>query len=166
MSTYKIVDSTLSILYCAKCANEDLEIIEPGRLLCRDCGMDVKLDPNLIRVGQLKGTKYKMRDSKRYSFREITDEARQDAFKEKYVPSPDPGKGRIGWRSEEEPQAAKKAAQQMQEALEDVEIRIAGADENPGKGWRNQDVMDMITDLAADEEDDHDARSNGIVCDV
>ena len=161
MSTYKIIDSTLSILYCAKCANEDLEVIGPGRLVCRDCGMDVKLDPNLIRVGQLKGTKYKMRDSKRYSFREITDEARQDAFKEKYVPSPDPGKGRIGWRDEEEPQAARKA----KEALDEVEIRIAGVDENPGKGWRNQDVVDMITDLV-DEEDGHDAGSNGIVCDV
>lgn len=164
MSTYKIVDSTLSVLYCAKCANEDLEMIEPGRLLCRDCGMDVKLDPNLIRVGQLKGTKYKMRDSKRYSFREITDEARQDAFKEKYVPSPDPGKGRIGWRAEEEPRAAKKAAQQAQEALENVEIRIAGADEQPSQGWRNQDVVDLITDLAADEEDEPDAGSNGAVC--
>jgi hypothetical protein len=42
-----------------------------------------------------------MRDSRRYSFREITDEARQDAFKEVYVPSPEPGKGRVGWRSEE-----------------------------------------------------------------
>jgi hypothetical protein len=166
MSTYKIIDSTLSILYCAKCANEDLEVIEPGRLVCRDCGMDVKFDPNLIRIGQLKGTKYKMRDKKSYTFRQITDEARQDAFKDKYVPSPDPGKGRVGWRSEEEPQAAEKAARHAQEAMEDVEIRIAGVDENPGKGWRNQDVMDIITDLAVDEEDDHDAGSNGIVCDV
>ncbi|MCL4267317.1 MAG: hypothetical protein KJ069_29340 [Anaerolineae bacterium] len=166
MSTYKIIDSTLSILYCAKCANEDLEVIEPGRLLCRDCGMDVKFDPNLIRVGQLKGTKYKMRDSKRYSFREMTDEARQDAFKDKYVPSPDPGKGRIGWRGEEEPQAAQQAAQHAQEVHDEVEIRIAGVDEHPGKGWRNQDVVDIITDMAADEEDGHDAGSNGVVCDV
>lgn len=162
MSTYKIIDSTLSILYCARCANEDLEVIEPGRLVCRDCGMDVKLDPNLIRVGQLKGTKYKMRDKKSYTFRQITDEARQDAFKDKYVPSPDPGKGRIGWRDEEEPQAAQKA----KEALDEVEIRIAGVDENPGKGWRNQDVVDLITDSAADEEEEHDAGSNGVVCDV
>jgi len=166
MSTYKIVDSTLSILYCARCANEDLEVIEPGRLVCRDCGMDVKFDPNLIRVGQLKGTKYKMRDKKSYTFRQITDEARQDAFKDKYVPSPDPGQGRIGWREEEEPQAARQAAQHAQEALEDVEIKIAGVDEHPGKGWRNQDVVDLITDIATDEEDDHDAGSNGVVCNV
>ncbi len=162
MSTYKIIDSTLSVLYCAKCANEDLEVIEPGRLLCRDCGMDVKLDTNLIRVGQLKGTKYKMRDKRKYTFREIIDEARQDAFKEKYVPSPDPGKGRTGWRDQEEP----KAARQAQEAQDDMEIRIAGMDETPGKGWRNQDVVDLITDLTADEEDDHDPGSNGIVCNV
>ena len=161
MSTYKIVDSTLSILYCAKCANEDLEIIEAGRLLCRDCGMDFKFDPNLIRVGQLQGTKYKMRDKKSYTFRQITDEARQDAFKDKYVPSPDPGKGRIGWRDEEEPEAAKTA----QEALEDVEIRMAGVDEPSGNGWRNQEVVDLITDIAA-EEDEDDAGRNGGVCDV
>jgi hypothetical protein len=122
--------------------------------------MDVKLDTSLIRVGQLKGTKYKMRDKTRYTFRDIIDETRQDAFKEKYVPSPDPGKGRIGWRDEEEP----KAARQARETRDEVEIRIAGVDEHPGKGWRNQEVVDIITDIAADEEDIHDAGSNGLVC--
>ena len=164
MSTYKIIDSALSVLFCAKCANEDLEVIEPGRLVCRDCGMEVKLDTGLIRVGQLKGTKYKMRDKTRYSFREIIDQTRQDAFKERYVPSPDPGKGRIGWRDEEEPNAAGQAARQAQEALDKVEIRIAGVDEHPSKGWRNQEVVDLITDIAADEEDSDDTGSNGLVC--
>ena len=160
MSTYKVIDSTLSILFCARCANEDLEVIEPGRLVCRDCGMDVKLDTNLIRFGQLRGTKYKMRDKRKYTFREIIDEARQDAFKEKFVPSPDPGKGRIGWRDEEEPEAARRA----REGRDGAEIRIAGVDEHPGKGWRNQAVVDMITESAADEEDTDDAGSDQLVC--
>jgi len=159
MSTYKIIDSTISFLYCARCANEDLEVIGLGRLVCRDCGMDVKLDPKLIRVGQLKGTKYKMRDKRTYSFREIIDEGRKDAFKDKFVPSPDPGKGRIGWRDEDEPDASRKA----HEALNEVEIRIAGVDEHPGKGWRNQDVVDLITKIGADEEDTHDAGTSGSV---
>lgn len=163
MSTYKIIDSTVSVLFCARCANEDLEVIEPGRLVCRDCGMDVKLDTSLIRFGQLKGTKYKMRDKRKYSFREIIDESRQDAFKEKYVPSPDPGKGRIGWRDVDEPKAADQA-KEAQQSLEEVEIRIAGVDEPPGKGWRNQDVVDMITEISAEEEDSDDAGSNGLVC--
>lgn len=163
MSTYKIIDSTLSVLFCAKCANEDLEVIEPGRLVCRDCGMDVKLDTSLVRFGQLKGTKYKMRDKTRYSFREIIDETRKDAFKENYVPSPDPGKGRIGWRDEEEPKAARQA-KEVRQSLEEVEIRITGVDEPPAKGWRNQDVVDMITDISAEEEDSNDAGSNGLVC--
>ena len=160
MSSYKVIDSTVSLLYCARCANEDLEVIAPGRLVCRDCGMDVQLDTNLIRVGQLKGTKYKMRSTRKYTFREITDEGRQDAFKEKYVPSPDPGKGRTGWRHEEEPEAEAAA----QENAQNIEIRIAGLDDHPGKGWRNQEVVDIITTLADNEEEKHDTGANGTAC--
>lgn len=162
MSSYKIIDSTVTVLFCARCANEDLEVIEPDRLVCRDCGMDVRLDSSLIRFGQLRGTKYKMRDKRQYTFREIIDEARQDAFKEKYVASPEPGKGRIGWRDEDEPKAARQAKDEREEA----EIRIAGADERPDRGWRNQEVVDIITEIAADEEDTYDAGSNGFVCDT
>ena len=160
MSTYKIIDSTVSVLFCARCANEDLEVIAPDRLLCRDCGMDVKLDTRLIRFGQLKGTKYKMRDKQKYTFRDIIDEARQDAFKETYVPSPDPGKGRIGWRDEEEPEAAE-AARDAQDA---ADIRIAGVDEPPGRGWRNQALEDLITGTELAEEDNDDPGSNGLIC--
>ncbi|MDT8305734.1 MAG: hypothetical protein RRC07_07335 [Anaerolineae bacterium] len=160
MSTYKIIDSTVSLLFCARCANEDLEVIAPNRLLCRDCGMDVTLDTRLIRFGQLKGTKYKMRDKRKYTFRDIIDEARQDGFKETYVPSPDPGKGRIGWRDEDEPEAAEEA----REAQEASDIRIAGVDEPPRNGWRNQEVVDLISEMASDEEDSDDPGSNGLFC--
>jgi hypothetical protein len=51
MSSYKVVDSAISILYCGRCANEHLEIISPGRLACADCGMVTTFDPKLIRVG-------------------------------------------------------------------------------------------------------------------
>jgi hypothetical protein len=42
---------------------------------------------------------------------------------------------------------------------------MAGMDEPSGKGWRNQEVVDLITDIAA-EEDEDDAGSNGVVCDI
>lgn len=138
MSTYKIIDSTISVLYCAKCANEDLEVVSPGRLVCPDCGAVSSFDPNLIRVGQLKGTKYKMRDTRRYTFREIIDEARQDAFREVYVPSPEPGRGRVGWRSEEEAQ-----------------VRMAGVDDDPGKGWRSDRVVEILASETDDGEENH-----------
>jgi len=159
MSSYKIIDSTISVLFCARCANEDLEVIAPGRLVCRDCGMDVQLDPNLVRIGHLKGTKYKMRAKTKYSFRDIIDETRRDAFSDKYVPSPDPGQGRIGWREQDEPGAAQKA----KDAMDEVEIRIAGVDDM-GKGWRNKDAVDMIADIAADEEEGHDPGNDGSAC--
>lgn len=150
MSTYKIVDSAISVLYCARCANEDLEIVSPGRLVCRDCGMNTTFDTGLIRVGQLKGTKYKMRDKRRYSFREIIDEAREDAFREVFVPSPEPGRGRTGWRSEEQEAQA-----------EEVEIRMAGIDNDPGQGWRNEPLMDVLIDEASEQEEAHDPENNG-----
>ena len=150
MSTYKVIDSTISILYCAKCANEFLEIMPPNRIICTDCGMVTTFDPSLIRVGQLQGTKYKMRDKRRYSFREIADEARQDAFKEVYVPSPEPGRGRIGWRSEEE-------AEEEKEQI----VRIAGVDDAPSKGWRSEEVLDILASEDNELEDDHDSRTNG-----
>jgi hypothetical protein len=150
MSTYKIIDSTISILYCAKCANEHLEVISPGRLVCPDCGSVSTFDTSSIRVGQLKGTKYKMRDTRRYSFREIIDEGREDAFREVYVPSPEPGRSRVGWRSEE-----------MKEKAEEGEIRMAGVDNQPGQGWRNETVVDMVTSEAVDQEEDHDTGDNG-----
>ena len=150
MSSYKVIDSTISILYCAKCANEFLEIVPPNRLVCRDCGMVTTFDPSLIRVGQLQGTKYKMRDKRRYSFREIADEARQDAFKEVYVPSPEPGRRRTGWRSEEpaddEPEPA---------------IRMAGVDDAPDKGWRSEQALDILAADDSEGEDDHASRLNG-----
>jgi hypothetical protein len=102
MSSYKIVDSTISILYCARCANEHLEAVSPGRLICPDCGQISTYDPDTLRVGRLTGTKYKMRSKRRYAFREIIDEAREDAFGEVFVPSPEPGRGKIGWRHEDE----------------------------------------------------------------
>ena len=161
MSHYKIIDSTVSLLYCARCANEDLEVVAPGRLVCRDCGMDVKLDTNLVRVGQLKGTKYKMRSKRQYTFRDIVEEGRQDAFKEKYVPSPDPGKGRVGWRHEEDPEAEAAAKDQ----LEQVKVQIAGEDDRQ-QGWRNETLMDLITaetDTEIDDDPGFDAQ-NGNAC--
>lgn len=149
MSHYKIIDSTVSLLFCARCANEDLEVMAPGRLVCRDCGMVLDLDPNLVRVGQLKGTKYKMRAKRQYTFREIIDEGRQDAFKEKYVPSPDPGHGRTGWRHEEEPEAEAAA----QEELEQAQVLIAGEDDGQ-EGWRNEPLMEIITTQTETETDD------------
>jgi hypothetical protein len=151
MSTYKIVDSTISVLYCAKCANEDLEIVSPGRLVCRDCGMDTTFDTSLIRVGQLKGTKYKMRDKRRYTFREIIDEAREDAFSEVFVPSPEPGRGRVGWRSEEE----------KEEQEEEVEIKMAGINDDPSKGWRHEPLIDVLIDEANAQEGDNVSENNG-----
>ena len=150
MSSYKVLDSSISILYCAKCANEFLEFMPPNRIVCTDCGMTTTFDPNLIRVGQLKGTKYKMRDSRRYSFREIADEARQDAFKEVYVPSPEPGQGRTGWRSEEESQEPDQA-----------KIRLAGVDDTPKKGWRSESALDILANEALDMEDEDERRNNG-----
>ncbi len=150
MSTYKVVDSTISILYCAKCANEFLEIMPPNRIVCTDCGMVTTFDPGFIRVGQLQGTKYKMRDKRRYSFREIADEARQDAFKEVYVPSPEPGRERIGWRDEEKGDEEKKQT-----------IRMAGVDDAPPKGWRSEKVLDILASEDNEEEETHDSRING-----
>lgn len=150
MSSYKVLDSTISVLYCAKCANEFLEIVPPNRIVCADCGMVTTFDPSLIRVGQLKGTKYKMRDSRRYSFREIADEARQDAFKEIYVPSPEPGRGRTGWRSEEEGQVSG-----------EVKIRMAGVDDTPQKGWRSESALDILANEALEVEDENDHGNNG-----
>jgi hypothetical protein len=163
MSHYKVIDSTVSLLYCARCANEDLEVVAPGRLVCRDCGMDVQLDPTLIRVGQLKGTKYKMRSKRQYTFRDIVEEGRQAAFKEKYVPSPDPGKGRIGWRHEEDPQAEAVAKDQ----LEQVKVQIAGEDDRQ-QGWRNETLMDLITaetDTEIDDDPGFNAQ-NGTTCSI
>jgi hypothetical protein len=163
MSHYKIIDSTVSLLYCARCANEDLEVVAPGRLVCRDCGMDVKLDTNLVRVGQLKGTKYKMRSKRQYTFRDIVEEGRQDAFKEKYVPSPDPGKGRVGWRHEEDPEAEAAAKDQ----LEQVKVQIAGEDDRQ-QGWRNETLMDLITaetDTEIDDDPGFNAQ-NGTTCHI
>ena len=151
MSTYKIIDSTISILYCAKCANEHLEVVSPGRLVCADCGMVTSFDTSLVRVGQLKGTKYKMRDTRRYSFREIVDEAREDAFSEVFVPSPEPGRKRIGWRSEEE----------KERPDEGVQIKIAGVDDHPEKGWRSETLQEIITEEGDQEEDRHDPQTNG-----
>ena len=151
MSSYKIIDSTISILYCARCANEHLEVHSSGRIVCADCGMVTTFDPKLIRVGQLKGTKYKMRDTRRYSFREITDEARQDAFNEVYVPSPEPGKGKVGWRSEEK--------------SDEGQIRMAGVDDDPGKGWQNEQIINILADDAHQTEEEHDSGNNG-QCDV
>ena len=155
MSTYKVIDSSISILYCAKCANEFLEIVPPNRIICTDCGMVTTFDPGLIRVGQLQGTKYKMRDKRRYSFREIADEARQDAFKEVYVPSPEPGRGRTGWRDEEK-----------REDSGEKKIRMAGVDDAPAKGWRNETMIDIVTDEAIDQEanDDPEFNGNGANC--
>jgi len=150
MSTYKIVDSTISVLYCAKCANEDLELVLPGRLVCRDCGMETSFDTSLIRVGQLKGTKYKMRDKRRYTFREIIDEAREDAFNEVFVPSPEPGRSRIGWRSDNQ-----------EEQADEVEIKIAGLNDDPKKGWRHEPLIDVLIDEAIPQEDDYDSEYNG-----
>jgi hypothetical protein len=150
MSSYKVLDSTISVLYCAKCANEFLEIVPPDRIVCADCGMVTTFDPGLIRVGQLKGTKYKMRDSRRYSFREIADVARQDAFKEVYVPSPEPGRGRTGWRSEEESQVS-----------DEVKIGMAGVDDTPEKGWRSESALDILANEALEVEDENDHRNNG-----
>lgn len=148
MSSYKVLDSTISILYCARCANEFLEIVPPNRIVCTDCGMVTTFDPSLIRVGQLQGTKYKMRDKRRYSFREIADEARQSAFKEVYVPSPDPGKGRTGWRHEEQ-------------AGEEQQIRMAGVDDAPAKGWRSDQVIDILAGEENNGEELNDAGTNG-----
>ena len=156
MSTYKVIDSSISILYCAKCANEFLEIIPPNRIICTDCGMVTTFDPGLIRVGQLQGTKYKMRDKRRYSFREIADEARQDAFKEVYVPSPEPGRGRTGWRSEEQSEEQKESESETQ-----PQIRMAGVDDDPAKGWRNETMIDIVADEAIDQEANHDPGFNG-----
>ena len=150
MSTYKVIDSSISILYCARCANEFLEVVSPGRLVCTDCGMVASFDPKLVKVGQLKGTKYKMRDKRRYSFREIVDEAREDAFHEVFVPSPEPGRQRVGWRSEETEE--KPAAGQ---------IRVAGVDDDPGKGWRSETVMNILTDATHDLEEHDDPGNNG-----
>jgi hypothetical protein len=150
MSTYKVVDSTISVLYCAKCANEFLEIMPPNRIVCTDCGMVATFDPGLIRVGQLQGTKYKMRDKRRYSFREIADEARQDAFKEVYVPSPEPGRGRTGWRDEEK-----------EEETSEQPIKMAGVDDAPRKGWRSDKVLDILASDESDKEEGYDAGTNG-----
>jgi len=87
--------------------------------------------------------------SRRYSFREITDEARQDAFKEVYVPSPEPGKGKIGWRGEEK-------------SDQDSQIRMAGVDDDPGKGWQNEQVVNILADEAHHKkEEKHDPGNNG-----
>lgn len=152
MSSYKIIDSTISILYCAKCANEHLEIVSPGRLVCPDCGTVTTFDTSLIRVGQLKGTKYKMRDTRRYSFREIVDEGRESAFSEVFVPSPEPGRGRTGWRHEEEA-----------EKTGPVDVRRAGVDDYPGKGWRSKKLMDILSE-EEQQEAEHDHGQNGTAC--
>ncbi|MGB0388592.1 MAG: hypothetical protein ACPGWR_27545 [Ardenticatenaceae bacterium] len=148
MSTYKVVDSTISVLYCAKCANEDLEMISPGRLYCADCGMDTSFDTSQIKVGRLKGTKYKMRAKRSYTFREIVDEARQDAFSEVYVPSPDPGRGRVGWRKKK------------REALTEEQIRMAGVDDDPGKGWRSEGLMEIMAKEALAQEENQENQEN------
>ena len=153
MSTYKIVDSTISVLYCAKCANEDLEIVPPGRLICRDCGMITTFDTSMIKVGQLQGTKYKMRGKRRYTFRDIIDEAREDAFSEVFVPSPEPGRGRIGWRDEEK--------EEHTEEIGEAEIRMAGIDDQPSKGWRSKEFMDILTDETYQQEESLDSHNNG-----
>lgn len=142
MSSYKVVDSTVSLLYCAKCANEALEIVSPGRLVCPDCSNVIEFDPQIVRVGQLQGTKYKMRDKRRYSFREIIDEARESAFDDVFVPSPEPGRGRTGWREKK---------------VQPHEIRVAGVDDDSGKGWRNEPVMAIISDEMITQEEKDDA---------
>lgn len=149
MSTYKVVDSTISVVFCAKCANEDLEMISPGRLYCPDCGMDTSFDTSKIRVGRLKGTKYKMRAKRSYTFREIIDETRPDAFSEVYVPSPDSGRGRIGWRKNK------------RKALTEEDIRMAGVDDESGKGWRSETLMDIISSEALSEENNEEKSQNG-----
>lgn len=100
MSSYKMVDSTISVLYCARCAGEELDLIPPGSLVCRDCGNTVAFPSDKLKIGQIAGTKYKMRDTRRWSFRELIEEGRQDAFRDVYLPSPEPGKGKVGWSGE------------------------------------------------------------------
>lgn len=149
MSSYKVIDSTISILYCAKCANEHLEVVSPGRLVCPDCSTVSTFDPAVIRIGQLAGTKYKMRDSRRYSFREIIDEARQSAFSDVYVPSPEPGRKRTGWRSEEK-----------EASPEEGQIRLAGVEDNQS-GWRNDTSLDLMADEQNEQEHNDDPTRNG-----
>lgn len=158
MSSYKIIDSTISVLYCARCANEDLELIAPGRLYCADCGMDTTFDMSKVRVGRLKGTKYKMRAKRRYTFREIVDEGRQDAFSEVYVPSPEPGRKRIGWRHEEENEPQMTTTDVPHQEAK-VKIGIVGASERPG--WRNEAFDEIITSEALEENKNGNASSNG-----
>lgn len=145
MSSYKVIDSTISILYCAKCAGEHLEVVSQGRFVCPDCGNIITFDPQIVRVGQLTGTKYKMRAKRRYTFREIIDEAREDAFSEVYVPSPEPGRGRVGWRHERE----------------ESQIRMAGVDDQPAKGWRSEKLIEMIANEALAQEDKDEGGNNG-----
>ena len=163
MSSYKVIDSTISLLYCARCANEFLEVVPPDRIVCSDCGMVYTIDPKLVRVGQIKGTKYKMRDSKRYSFRELVDEGREDAFKEVFVPSPDGGKGQVGWRNRqraEETGAKDDHTNGGDTTGEPVEIRAAGVDDQ-AKGWRSDALMETIADAADQADTQQGARPNG-----
>lgn len=163
MSSYKVVDSTISILYCAKCAGEHLEVVSPGRFVCPDCGNMITFDPKIVKVGQLTGTKYKMRAKRRYSFREIVDEARQDAFSEVYVPSPEPGRGQVGWRHErrKERSGGSEAALPAQAQAEESQIRMAGVDDHPGKGWRSEALIEMVANEALTQKDDDEGGNNG-----
>jgi len=158
MSSYKVINSTISLLYCARCANEFLEVHPEGRIICTDCGMTTTVDPQLVRVGQIQGTKYKMRDNRRYSFRGLVDEGREDAFSDVYVPSPEPGRKPIGWKDQLRTEdmddevkndgrsnGHKKPKSERTSEQKDT-IRVAGVDDEPSKGWRNDSVMDIITE--------------------
>lgn len=170
MSTYKIIDSSISLLYCAQCANEFLEAHDDGRIICTDCGMTLVLDPKMIRVGQVKGTKYKMRDNKRYAFRELVDIGREDAFSDVFIPSPEPGRRPVGWkeklRAEDEGREIEPDDSGLQNSNgqngnglngyaknENGTIHVAGVDDAPPKGWRNESVIDIISDEANPDSD-------------
>jgi hypothetical protein len=139
MSSYKVIDSTISILYCAKCAGEVLDLISPGRLVCPDCGTVSTFDAGNLRLGRLVGTKYKQRSKRQYTFREIVDEAREDAFSEVFVPSPEPGRGRTGWRKEKE--------------AEQGQIKTIGPGPNGDQGWRNELLLNS-EEIEGDETHD------------
>lgn len=161
MSSYKVIDSTISLLYCGRCANEFLEATPEGRIICTDCGMTMTIDPSMVRVGQIQGTKYKMRDNKRYSFRELVDTGRESAFSDVFVPSPEPGRKPIGWKDqlrEEDQDTVGDADAADKPKAENGTIHVAGVDDAPPQGWRNDSIIDIISDEA---EPDTNGSTNG-----
>ncbi|HEX9924167.1 MAG TPA: hypothetical protein VGD99_16040 [Anaerolineae bacterium] len=154
MSSYKVVDSTISILYCAKCASEVLEVVSPGRLVCPDCGTVSQFDGANLRIGHLVGTKYKQRSKRQYAFREIVDEAREDAFNDVFVPSPEPGRGRTGWRKEQE----------QEEEAEGGQVKTIGPGPNGDEGWRNELLRGIETIEGDKAHDRSDNAPDGPTC--